>query len=360
MEATAQVAATNAAASEGAPSAALDAPVSAASHGLDAVLGDLSVEDVETGDDGAAEAADGDPAEAAPDGETPEPGKKGAPDELIFSDEQLKTPEGIRRARDRVKELRKMQHEAYIGLKQHERNVRLKHEKLKHKVATFRSEKATHSLLIDNVRSNLQGLHSGDPETILTALGNLTGTDGLKAYEQLTSRIVNKGRSPLDPQVQAIIDQQQKQIEELKNGFTQREQQELVQQKARQITQHEQRIGEMIRASTSTPHLTRVFNDDPARLTKYIVDAITEDNGATPAPQLFEAMERELQQHFGAAAPQGNGGGPAQKQPATAQRSPGQSVGPSRTAASTARVPSEEESLRALANDTELLSALGL
>lgn len=356
MEATAQVAATNASAGESAASAAPDVPVSAASHGLDAILGDLNVEETEPGES-TEPAADAEAPEAEP---TDPQGKKAAPDELIFSDEQLKTPEGIRRARDRVKELHRKSHEAYLGLKQYERNVAKKGEKLKASVARFRSEKATHTLLIDNVRSNLQGLHSNDPEQMLTALGNLTGTDGLKAYEQLTSRIVHKGRSPIDPQVQAVIDQQQRQIEELTNGFKQRELAAAATQKQQAIDGHAKRIGEMIRTSTTTPNLTRVFNDDPQRLTKYIVDAITEDNGATPAHQLFAEMERELQQHFGAAAPQGNGGGPAPKQPATAQRSPGVSVGPSKAAASTTRVPSDDEILRQLANDTDLLSAIGL
>ncbi len=354
MEAAATQAATPAAAPP--PEAPTEA-LSAGAHGLDAILGDLTLDQ---GDESAPEGEQEASAET-PEAETqPEPGKRGAPDDLIFSDEQLKTPEGIKRAQGRLKELRKAQHEAYLGLKQYERNVGKKTEKLRATVAKFRSEKATHLLLVDNVRSNLQGLHSGDPEQMLTALGNLTGTDGLKAYEQLTSRIVNKGRSPVDPQIQALLDAQAKQIEELKNGFTQREQQAKVQEKARLISAHEQRIGEMIRTSPSTPHLTRVFNDDPERLTKFIVDAITEDNGATPAPMLFANMERELQQHFGAAPPQGNGGGPAPKQPATAQRSPGSSIGPSRTAQSTTRMPTEEESLRALANDPEFLASVGL
>lgn len=253
-----------------------------------------------------------------------------------------------------------MQHKAYLGLKQHERNVNAKAEKLRAKVASFRSEKQTHMLLVDNVRSNLQGLHSGDPDTMITALGNLTGQDGVKAYELLTSRIVNKGRAPLDPQVQALIDGLKAEVLELKGGLQQREQQASVQQKQRQIEAHTQRIGEMIRSSTTTPHLTRIFNEDPERLTRTIVDAITKDNGATPAQQLFADMERELQQYFGAAPPQGNSGGPAPKQPVAAQRSPGTSVGPRTAATSTSRVPSEDEILRSIANDPDLLSALGL
>lgn len=356
MEATAAQAV--APATEAAPSApAANEGSDGGFGGLDALLGGLSDAEI------AGDAGEG--GEQAP--ETPEtpdaqtqPGKKGAPDELIFSDEQLKTPDGIRRARDRVVELRKMQHKAYLDLKAHERNVIKKTEKLRAKVQSFRSEKSSHDLLLNNVRSNLQGLHSNDPDTILTALGNLTGTDGLKAYELLTSRVVNKGRPTLDPQVQQLLEQQQKQIEELRGVHQQREVQEVIRQKSQQINAHTQRIGEMIRSSTTTPHLTRVFNDDPVRLTKFIVDAITENNGAIPASQLFAEMERELQGHFGGPPQTGTSGGTAPKQPAAAQSSPGRSIGPSTAAQSTTRIPSEEESLRALANDTELLSSLGL
>jgi len=347
-----------------APAPAAEAnPASAMTHGLDAILGDLSANDVETADSAETPAGEGDAgeanAESADQQDTTTKGRE-APDDLIFSDEQLSTAEGIKRGRARVNELRKMQHQKYLELKGYEKHVRGKAEKLKSRVDAFRSEKQSHDLLLNNVRSNLQGLHSGDPETILTALGNLTGTDGLKAYELLTSRIVHKGRSPLDPQVQALLDAQAKQIEELKNGFAQRVHQEEVQAKERQISAHQQRLGEMIRASTTTPHLTRIFNDDPARLTKFIVDAITETNGAKPAHQLFAEMEQELQQHFGAVPPKGASGGTAPKQPQSVLSSPGRSVGPSVAAAATQRVPTEAEILRSLANDTELLSSLGL
>ncbi len=42
---------------------------------------------------------------------------------------------------------------------------------------------------------------------MLTALGALTGMDGLKALEQLNSRLIHKGKPQLDPQVQAKLDE---------------------------------------------------------------------------------------------------------------------------------------------------------
>jgi len=331
-------------------------------HGLDAILGDLSAETAETADSAETNTGEGDGSEnSAEPAEAKDTAKEpAAPDDEIFSDESLDTREGVIKAKIRVQELRKLQHQKYLELKGYERHVRGKTEKLKTKVESFRSEKRSHDLLLNNVRSNLQGLHSGDPETILTALGNLTGTDGLKAYELLTSRIVNRGRSPLDPQVQALLDAQAKQIEELRNGFANERTQAQVQQLDSKIQTHRQSIAQQVMNSTTTPHLTRIFKDDPERLTDFVVDAIVKSNGAVPAHELFVQMERELQSHFGAAPPQGASGGTAPKQPHTAQSSPGRSIGPSVASAATQRVPTEEESLRSIANDPEFLASLGL
>jgi hypothetical protein len=103
------------------------------------------------------------------------------------------------------------------------------------------------------------------------------------------------------------------------------------------------------------------MRDDPNGLTDLIVNEITKSNGTIPAHQLYERMESELRAHFGAAAPQGDSGGPAPKQPTTAQRSPlGQSIGPRSTAPATQRVPSEDEALKALADDGEFMRQFGL
>jgi len=361
-----QIAGTPAPAPKAPPVAAApaDEPVTAGTHGIDAILGDLTGVAEEEAPPEAETTAEGEETDdAAADQEAAEKSQKAEAqpnlDELLFSEEALGTKEGVKKAAGRLRELRQKQHEAYLGLKGYEKNVISRAEKLKTKVAAFRSEKQTHQLLIDNVRSNLQGLHSNDPEVILTALGNLTGTDGLKAYELLTSRIINRGDSKIDPQVKALLEQQKQEIAQLREREQAREEQGKRAEIERSIQGHAQRLGDMVRSSTTTPHLTRVFNENPARLTEFIIQAITEDNGATPAPVLFAQMEAELQQHFGAVAPQGTNGGTVQ-QPQRAQRSPGQSIGPRTAVASTSREPSEAEALKALADDPELMRSLGL
>jgi hypothetical protein len=215
------------------------------------------------------------------------------------------------------------------------------------------------------VRSNLQGLHSGDPDSILAALGNLTGTDGIKAYELLTSRIVNRGRPALDPQVQAIIDAQNARIEQLTQGFTQEKTQAKVSQLTQQIEQRKQGIGEHIKTNAEQfPNLARVFSENPKNTIDYIADEIIEAaNAGTPVDKrtYFVQLEAQLAKHFTGAGPaaKADGGDPAPKQSvSTVQRSPGQSVGPRTAAISNPRVPSEDEALRALSQDEAFMSSL--
>lgn len=341
--------------------------VTAESHGLAALLGDLTAEDAEPAKETpAGEPEEGaEPAEASDTeaAEPPDPAK-GLDDEVIFSDKALETKEGVLRAKDRVRQLRKLQHEKYVELKGFDQRVRGRHARLKASIDKFVTEKNTHQLLLNNVRSNLQGLHSGDPDTILTALGNLTGQDGFKAFEQLNSRLINRGKPTLDPQIQAVIDGLQRQVEELKGGLGERETLAKKQQLESRINQHAQAIGARITGDAQQlPHLARLYAEDPNGVTEYIIDEIDKRHAAgapVDGRQYFVHLESQLAKHFSAGqAPQGDGGGPAQKQPApVAQRSPGQSVGPRTAAASTPRTPTEDEALRALSQDEAFMSSL--
>jgi hypothetical protein len=354
----AQVAGTPAAAPAPAPAAE---PVSAGAHGLDAVLGDLSVEETSE-----IEAPEGEVTEAATETtEQPRDKAQKLDDEVIFSEEALQTAEGVTKARGRLKELQRKQHEAYIGLKGYEKKVVARAEKLKHNVAQYKTQRANDYLLINNVRSNLQATHSGDPEQILTGLGALTGMDGLKALELLNHRLINRGQSAIDPQIQQVIDGLKGQIEELKGGFTERETQAKIQERTQSLKARQQELGQRIANSASAlPNLSRLYSEDSQHVINHITEELRElhQSGARLDIQTYLSnLEQQLARHLGASqAPQGDGGGPAPKQPVQAQRSPGQSVGPRSAAASTPRVPTEEESLRALANDHELLSSLGL
>jgi hypothetical protein len=349
------------------PGSAEPAP-SAESHGIDSILGDLTdvAEANDSGGEGILDALAGDEA-AAPEAEATEETEpvnktQRLDDDVIFSDEALATKEGVLKAKARALELRKLGHQKYLELKAFEKRVAKRHQKLQFQVEKYVNGKRNDELLLGNVRSNLQALHSNDPDSIITALGNLTGQDGLKAYELITSRIVNRGASKLDPQVQAVLDQQRQEIEQLKNGLTQRERAEEERQLTSQLSSHAQRIQQQVISSPTLPHLSRLMQDDPQHLTDFIVNEITKSNGKEPAAALYARLEGEIRTHFerSGVAPQGDGGGPAPKQPSTAQRSPGQSIGPRSTAAATQRVPSEDEALKLLAADPDFMSQFGL
>lgn len=340
-------------------------PASAAANGIDAVLSDLTDEelagpqepDAPEGEE-ATEPAEADPAE-------PTDPTKGLDDEVIFSDKALTTKEGVLRAKARIGQLRKLTHDKYRELKGYEGKVIKKAEKLKFSRDRFVGEKQQHELLLNNVRANLQGLHSGDPDTILTALGHLTGQDGFKAFEQLNSRLINRGQPKLDPQLQAAFDAQRQEIEQLKQGMVARQTEERKQQVVGRIEQHKHAIGQRISTEAAAlPHLARLYAENPQNVIEHIVAEIDEAHAAgrpVDGRTYFGNLEAQLARHFQPAqAPQGVGGGPAPKQPAPAQRSPGQSIGPRSTAASTPRVPSADEALRALADDEALMSSLGL
>lgn len=339
-----------------------DEAVTAADHGLAALLSGPLDEAAEEAAAEPTDATEGDPEAAEEDAEPAEPKPDPMPDDVLFSEKALATKEGVLKAKGRLLELRKQQHEKFVEIKAYDHRVKLKATKLTARKNAFLAEKGQHDLLINNVRVNLQGLHSGDPDTILTALGHLTGQDGLKAYELLTSRIINKGRPVLDPQVQALIDQQQAQIEELKSGFQTREVQAKAGQITQQIEQHKRAIGGVITGNaTQLPHLARLYGEDAQQVVDYIAEDIIENaKRGTPVDKstYFVNLERQLASRFGAGAPQGDGGGPAPKQPPTVQRSPGQSVGPRTAAASNPRVPNEDEALRALSQDEAFMSSL--
>lgn len=350
----------------GTPAPAAAPAPSAESHGIDSILGDLTdVADAGDGGESVLDALAGD--EAAPETEATtdeaEPVNKAQrlDDDVLFSDEALSTKEGVLKAKARALELRKLGHQKYLELKAFEKRVAKRHQKLQHQVEKYVSGKRNDELLLGNVRSNLQALHSNDPNSIITALGNLTGQDGLKAYELITSHIVNRGPSKLDPQVQAILDAQKQEIEALKSGLTERASSEKIERLNGAIDQHARNIQQQVIGSPTLPHLSRMMQDDPSGLTEFIVNEITKSNGKEPAPALYARLEGEIRAHYEkVGAPQGDGGGPAPKQPSTAQRSPGQSIGPRSAAPSTARVPSEDEALKALADDDSFMSQFGL
>ncbi len=352
---------------EAAPAAETAAePASAAANGIDAVLADLTDEelagpqepDAPEGEEEATEPIEAEPAEPA------DP-TKGLDDEVIFSDKALTTKEGVLRAKARIGQLRKLTHDKYRELKSYEGRVIKRDEKVKFKIREFVSDKHATRLLANNMQTIAENGLSGDPERMIGALGSLYGMDGFKALELVNSHLIHRGKVPMDPQIQQVIDSLQQKIDKLEGGLSERDTRAKVQHVTSRIEQHKTSIGERItREAAALPHLARLYAENPQNVIDHIVEEIDQAHASgrpVDGRTYFGNLEAQLARHFQPAqAPQGVGGGPAPKQPATAQRSPGQSIGPRSTAASTPRVPSADEALRALADDEALMSSLGL
>jgi hypothetical protein len=264
----------------------------------------------------------------------------------------------VKAARSKLQELRQAAQRKHTEMKVFERKLAKKQGKLSEAVERYVSDKRSHDLLLNNVHANLQGLHSGDPEQMIVALGGLTGQDGIAALELLNSRLIHKGKVPLDPQVQAMLDEQAARIEQLQAHVQGREEQQHLAGLTRQIDQHADRIVQMVAADESVPHLAGFMRDDPAGTVRFLIGHIEETGGKVPASTLFRQIEAAIVKRL---ASGGNGAGPVTKKPAPQQapRSPGQSIGPSTAAAATQREPSEDEALQALASDPFFLSLLG-
>lgn len=367
------------AAVEAAPTAATAEPagetITAESHGLAALLGDLSAEDAEpaqetpAGDDAETD-EEAEPTETEP--TEPVDAAKKLDDEVIFSDEALSTKEGNLRAKQRNQQLRRMNYEKYLELKKYEGRVVKRDERSKHRIANFVAEKRNYDLVINNMRATVANARSGRPDLMVQALGQMYEMDGLKALELLNSELIHKGKVPMDPQVQAVIDGLRQEVEQLKGGLNERQTQERIQQLQHREQQHHHAIGQRITTQAEQmPHLSRIYADDPEGTIEHIVETVTEAHeefkaGRRAAPLDMQTYLVNLEGQLTKAinqgqAPQGDGGGPAPKQPApVAQRSPGQSVGPRTAAVSTPRVPTDDENLRALSQDDALMSSLGL
>jgi hypothetical protein len=327
-----------------APSAPADAPeAEGAPLDLEAALAALAGEQ------------EGEPEAEAPPPEDA-PAKPAEAD--LFSEAALATPAGVKAARAKLQELRQAAHKKHTEMKVFERKLGQKEEKLQRSVDKHVTEKQSHALLLNNVRANLQGLHSGDPEQMILALGGLTGQDGIQALEQLNSRLLHKGKVPLDPQVQALLDEQAQRIEQLTAHVRGREEQAHQAGLERQIDSHAQRIVQMVTSDESLPHLSGFMRDDPAGTVRYLIGHIESTGGKVAASDLFRQVEAAIVARL---TPKGgNGAGPVTKKPAPnpALRLPGQSIGPSTAGAATHREPSEDEAIQALATDPFFLQLL--
>jgi hypothetical protein len=330
--------------------------------GINSLLSEMAEEAESKGGD---ESAEGEPANdnADTDNTDAETEPKGeVPDEDLFSEASLSTKEGIAAARQKLQERDRKSRESYLGLKKYEKRLKGRHEKLQATVESYQADKAKQDRIIGNWISTAKGIESGDPDQMIEALGRISKMDGIQALELLNSRLINKGRSVLDPHIQAVIDEQQRQIQEMKQKLDGRDEETQLSRQAQvqeqQLQQHAETIAGLVEASPQFPLLQQSLQDDPDVTLRYLINSITSVNGQIDPEDVFAMAEAKINR---ALQKRDGGAGATRNKPTPgAPRSPGTSLGPRAAATSTRRQPTDEETQQQAVNDPNYWAAWGL
>jgi hypothetical protein len=142
-------------------------------------------------------------------------------DPLVFSDERLATPEGIKAARTAIEtevkkanELRKKAHNAHAAAESRE----AKFKKTKEAVLADKHALATQFGIL---QSDIKAIQSGDPDAFLKAIGRLSGSpDPDKFWRDAALNLASGGKmrepekAAVDPALQQRLDQLEQHVRE--------------------------------------------------------------------------------------------------------------------------------------------------
>lgn len=295
--------------------------------------------------------------EATPEAEPAKPAPD-APKVDLFTDQALSTPEGMKRAKAEVLALRAKHESAYHRVTQRE-------AKFAKSVEAFKGEKAEVQTLGNNLRAALGALRRGTTDQRIEALGQLTGQDGLKVFEQLTLDLARGGKkSEPTPEVQEL----RAELAELK-GYIQRSQADHeIKTRENFISRRKAEIAEAAGDAKLYPYLARLAPSRGREIADQIAEMMTEAHVAGKPisdAEALQALELEIARVTGplASGPDlaigatPNGG----QKPDKARSTPGRSISPSLTTkVSSVREMTESERLEDLGKDTDYLRGLGL
>ena len=254
----------------------------------------------ETGEEGAGE-------------EEADEGKEGPPDTDAadpFSEEALKTPEGIKAARDAITEQRR------TWARDRDRKaleLRERTEKLKRRDASISAKGKQIAELTKRL--------GGAPGEVLDALSALTGRDPIRTLEAIN--LAAAGKKPPNAETQQL----KSELEQLKIQLAQREEQQNVQRsRESEAALIERRSNELLELAQSKPYakllITHSRDEARDRLLKYKHDAYVAQQPITDE----DAVEK-LEQHLAQTAKwlgapgQATGSGKAEKPGSAKQKS---------------------------------------
>lgn len=188
-----------------------------------------------------------------------------------------------------------------IKQQQHETRLHDREQKLNHKVATFKQEKAQHDNTFRFVGSRMEAIRTGDGAAVMDALGHLSGRDPVKLYEEISLAMAGKQRasatedSPLVRKLLAKIEAMESRDTE---AAKQREQQTQAQADAEHTQRWKASVVEQSQASAAHPVLARFAQGDPefvADEAHRIAMSFYQQNGqAIDRPNLLNKLNEKL------------------------------------------------------------------
>lgn len=288
-------------------------------------------------------------------------------DEAVFAPEALATPEGIEKAKARLLDKKREASDKYLKLKKHESSLEKRETRLKTAAENFKQDVA----FVQNVRADVQALVQGDPATVLSALGRLTGKDPVKALEEINLNLLHNGRrQEVSPEVAEL----RAELKAIKDAQTAKERAEAARATEREQTQFIQQRYSEIQALGSDaakfPHLAAEFAHDADATLEVVISRIVKENSDPDAPAVVDAqvlatLEEELSAFVSrraGTATRDADTGQATRNPELPARTPGKSITPSvatqRGAAK--RELTEAEHMQQLVNDPNLWASLGI
>ena len=281
-------------------------------------------------------------------------------DDALFTDEALKSPEGIGKARDVLLAKQVQMNRGYGRLKTRETKVENRARMVdRREVAIVR--------LGDGLMSDINQLEAGDATAIINTLGKLCRRDGAAVYEMLTQNILANGKKAKPTAGEAAL---RAEIDQLKARDLQKEQQAEQQRVINAENTARQRLHGAASNAETYPTVARFIAQKPAEVVNTLVEMKiahhAEHGTVLDDGEALRTLESQLARAIGQTGPAPDAGRePSRTKPANQAARLGKTVSPSRalTASSrrTVEEMSDEERMVELARDPgDLLAQLGL
>jgi hypothetical protein len=226
--------------------------------------------------------------------------------EELFSDKALASPEGVKAARDHLREGKRELHGMWLNTSQRkERFERVKGAVLE--------EKRLYTALNNQIAADVQALFTGDANTVVGTLGRIARRDPVKLLEELNLNIASNGKPrEASPEVRAL----QSRLDQLVNHLQTRDQQAQTQQQARFVEHRaQQMVQQVAQAPEHYPRLAQLASGNPQATAEAIKEAkfayFQQHQVPLDDAQTYATIEAELESLGFQATPRNGAGGQA-------------------------------------------------